>query len=97
MRYLFSLLILCFSLSFISHVDAIDDRPLLGFSREGAAQERALEAQFDAGLKKENLREWMKRITARPHHLGSPYGKENAEFIASQFRSWGYETEIERF
>src|SRR5947208_1703479 len=39
----------------------------------------------------------MKRLSARPHHLGSPYGKENAEFIASLFRSWGFETEIERF
>jgi N-acetylated-alpha-linked acidic dipeptidase len=36
-------------------------------------------------------------MTARPHHVGSPYGKENAEFIASLFRSWGYETAIERF
>src|SRR5437773_2291228 len=39
----------------------------------------------------------MKRQSARPHHLGSPYGKENAEFIASLYHSWGYETEIERF
>jgi N-acetylated-alpha-linked acidic dipeptidase len=39
----------------------------------------------------------MKRLTARPHHLGSAYNKENADFIASQFRSWGYETKIEEF
>src|SRR5438876_9594372 len=73
------------------------DRPLLGFTRESAAQERALETRFDSLLKRENLREWMKRLTARPHHLGSAYDKENAEFIAAQFRSWGYETEIEEF
>ena len=36
-------------------------------------------------------------MTAKPHHLGSPFGKEVAEFIAEQFRSWGYETEIEKF
>jgi N-acetylated-alpha-linked acidic dipeptidase len=36
-------------------------------------------------------------MSAHPHHLGSPYGKTNAEFIAAQFRSWGYETEIEEF
>src|SRR5262249_28235385 len=40
---------------------------------------------------------WMKRLSARPHHLGSAYDKENADFIAGLFRSWGYETEIERF
>jgi N-acetylated-alpha-linked acidic dipeptidase len=99
MRYLFSrpLLILCLAFGFMLKADAIDDKPLLGFSREGSVQQRSLEAQFDASLKKDNLREWMKRITARPHHLGSPYGKEDAEFIAAQFRSWGYETEIEQF
>ncbi len=78
-------------------IAATDDTPLLGFTRESTVQQRALEARFDAALKKDNLREWMKRMTARPHHLGSAYGKENAEFIASQFRVWGYETEIERF
>ncbi|MCA1636194.1 MAG: M28 family peptidase [Acidobacteria bacterium] len=70
---------------------------LSGFSREGAERQRALEARFDALLKRENLREWMKRLSARPHHVGSPYGKENAEFMAGLFRSWGYEVEIERF
>lgn len=57
----------------------------------------SVEARFDAALRKENLRDWMKRMSARPHHVGSAYGKENAEFIAAQFRSWGYETEIETF
>jgi N-acetylated-alpha-linked acidic dipeptidase len=70
---------------------------LPGFDREGSDRERAREKQIDALLKKDNLRDWMKRLSARPHHLGSPYGKENAEFIAGLFRSWGYETEIERF
>jgi N-acetylated-alpha-linked acidic dipeptidase len=70
-------------------------QPIYGFAEP--AKEHALEAKFDAQLKKENLRDWMKRLTARPHHLGSPYDKQNAEFIAAQFRSWGYETTIERF
>ena len=73
------------------------ERGLLGFERGRASEERALEARFDGALRRENLREWMKRLSARPHHVGSPYGKENAEFIAAQFRSWGYETEIEEF
>ena len=72
-------------------------RPLQGFDREGADVERALEKRFDSFLKKDEARDWMKRLSARPHHLGSPYGKENAEFIASLYRSWGYDTEIERF
>lgn len=73
------------------------ERHLLGFDSTGAGRQLALEARFDALLKKENLRDWMQRLSARPHHVGSPYDKENAEFIAGLFRSWGYETKIESF
>ncbi len=71
--------------------------PLLGFSEVRATEQRALEARFDASLNAANLREWMKRLTAHPHHLGSPYGKANAEFMAGLFRSWGFETKLEEF
>jgi N-acetylated-alpha-linked acidic dipeptidase len=71
--------------------------PLLGFDREGASRERMLERQFDSYIENDDLRNWMKRLTARPHHLGSPYDKDNADFIAGLFRSWGYETSIERY
>jgi N-acetylated-alpha-linked acidic dipeptidase len=71
--------------------------PLRGFSPQSSAAQRSLEARFDAALRKENLREWMQWMTARPHHLGSPFGREVAEFIAAKFRTWGYETTIETF
>lgn len=70
---------------------------LIGFSAENSRNQTTLEAKFDAALKNENLRDWMKRLSARPHHVGSAYGKENAEFIASLFKSWGYDTKIEQF
>ncbi len=70
---------------------------MLGFDRDGSARQATLESQFDTTLRRENLREWMKRLSARPHHLGSPYDKENAEFMAALFRSWGYQTGIEQF
>src|SRR3989475_12174757 len=76
---------------------ASQPRPLQGFLKEGADRQRALEKQFDSFLKKDEARDWMKRLSARPHHGGSPYGKEDADFIAGLFRSWGYDTEIERF
>jgi N-acetylated-alpha-linked acidic dipeptidase len=71
--------------------------PLLGFDAPSAAAERALEASFDASLDPADQRAWLKRLSARPHHVGSPYGKENAEFLASLFRSFGFETRIEEF
>jgi len=72
-------------------------KTLIGFTASGTDQQRALEAKFDAELKAENLRSWMKRLSARPHHVGSAYDKDNAEFIAGLFKSWGYDTTIESF
>src|SRR5207237_8714961 len=48
-------------------------------------------------LNRDNLRNWMQRLSARPHHLGSSYDSQNADFIASLFKSWGYDTAIEEF
>jgi N-acetylated-alpha-linked acidic dipeptidase len=44
-----------------------------------------------------NLRAAMERLSARPHHVGSPYDKDNAEWILSRFREWGWDAEIETF
>ncbi len=73
------------------------DDPMLGFTADGANRQRALESLFDSYLNRDNLSAWMKRMTAKPQHVGSPGAKENAEFMASLFRSWGYETELEVF
>src|SRR5688500_14538495 len=70
---------------------------MMGFTAEATRAQAALEARFDAALKADNLRDWLKRLSARPHHLGSAYNKENADFIAAQFRSWGYDTKLEEF
>jgi N-acetylated-alpha-linked acidic dipeptidase len=74
-----------------------EDKPILGFNEKQAAEQRDLESKFDTYLKADNLREWMKRLSARPHNVGSAYDKDNAGFMASLFRSWGYETQIEQF
>ena len=58
---------------------------------------REWEEKFRAIPKPENLREYMKKLSARPHHLGSPYDKENAEWILSKFREWGLDANIETF
>lgn len=70
-------------------------KPLLGFDATQAEAEYKREAQFDTYLKASNLRDWMKRLAAHPHHVGSPYDRDNAQFMASLFKSWGYETRID--
>ncbi|HEX4497522.1 MAG TPA: folate hydrolase, partial [Thermoanaerobaculia bacterium] len=98
-QLLISALALAVAGIFIRHAAAEGpaSEPILGFSTEGAAAEHALEARLDASLNAANLRAWMQRITSHPHHVGSPWDKSNAEFMAGLFRSWGYQTEIEQF
>ena len=72
-------------------------KSMIGYTPDAANVEFKLEEKYDAQLKAENLDAWMKKLTAHPHHISSPYGKTNAEFIRDQFRSWGYEAEIETY
>jgi N-acetylated-alpha-linked acidic dipeptidase len=44
-----------------------------------------------------NIRTSMQRLSARPHHVGSAYDKDNAEWILARFKEWGWDAEIERF
>jgi N-acetylated-alpha-linked acidic dipeptidase len=52
---------------------------------------------FDSQLNPSNCKEWMKLLSSHPHHVGSPWDKKNAEFISSQFASWGFNSRIEEF
>ncbi|NML65769.1 M28 family peptidase [Hymenobacter sp. RP-2-7] len=87
--------LLAFSLLAQAAIAQPDPRPLLGFTPARAATEYALESRFDAQLKADDLRQWMKRLAAHPHHVGSPYDKDNAEYMAGLFKSWGYDTRID--
>ena len=44
-----------------------------------------------------NIRTYDQRLSARPHHVGSPYDKDNAEWMLARFREWGWDATIERF
>ena len=39
----------------------------------------------------------MQHLSARPHHVGSPYDKDNAEWILARFKEWGLDAHIETF
>jgi len=47
--------------------------------------------------KAEFLREYMKRLSGEPHHVGSAYDKQNAEWIRDKFKSWGIDAKLEEF
>jgi N-acetylated-alpha-linked acidic dipeptidase len=74
-----------------------EDAPLRGFTPANSAAERDWETKFKAIPNADNEREYMRRLSARPHHVGSAYDKENAEWILSKFREWGWEAKMETF
>jgi N-acetylated-alpha-linked acidic dipeptidase len=70
---------------------------LAGYSAEGARAEREWENKFRALPSPENQREYMRRLSAHPHHVGSPYDKENAAWLLEKMREWGLDAHMENF
>lgn len=84
-------------LALLSTLAFSQTKSIYGFTRENAESEFKLEDKFDAQLKAANLDEWLKKLSLRPHHVGSAYGKVNAEYMRDLFKSWGYDAQIESY
>ena len=61
------------------------------------SKQNDLELQFDKVLNPQNLDTWMKHMSSKPHHVGSPWSKQNAEYAANKFKEWGFESSVETF
>ena len=61
------------------------------------AQSPAADVTFRGLIDAKNIGEYMRVMSARPHHLGSPYGKQNAEWILARFKEWGWDAKIESY
>ena len=71
--------------------------PLRGYTAEHSATEVTWEEKFRAMPDPARLRENMRRLSARPHHVGSPYDKDNAEWLLAQLKSYGLDAKVEEF
>ncbi len=60
-------------------------------------QDDGWETRFRAVPSTDSLKSYMRHLSARPHHLGSPYGLANARWIRDRFAAWGWEARIETF
>jgi N-acetylated-alpha-linked acidic dipeptidase len=87
----------CYSQLWSQPTQSSSDEPLLGFTAQSSAQERQWEEKFKSIPDPQLLRDYMQRLSARPHHVGSPYDKDNAEWILSNLQSWGWDAKIEQF
>jgi N-acetylated-alpha-linked acidic dipeptidase len=70
---------------------------LTGYTPQNSAAHIDWEKKFRDGIVPDNIRENMRRLSARPHHVGSPYDKDNAEWILAKFKEWGFDAHMEVF
>src|SRR6266853_1840545 len=98
-RSILALLIICsFLHSAIANPQGPNiEAPLYGFSSQHAQTEREWESKFRALPNAQKQRDYMQLLSARPHHVGSPYDKQNAEWILARFKEWGLNAQVESF
>jgi N-acetylated-alpha-linked acidic dipeptidase len=89
--------LLAVSIAFAGSYVIADDAPLAGYSVESSHTERDWEQKFRATPDPANLRAYMQRLSAHPHNVGSPYDKDNAEWILAKFKEFGLDAHIESF
>lgn len=70
---------------------------LAGFSSDDSHTEQQWEQKFRSAISAENIGDYVKLLSARPHHVGSPYDKKDEEWLASKFKEWGWDAHVESF
>jgi N-acetylated-alpha-linked acidic dipeptidase len=65
--------------------------------RPSAQGTKSWDAAFRALPDAKNIGDYMRRMSARPHHLGSAYDKDNAEWILAKFKEWGWDARLETY
>jgi N-acetylated-alpha-linked acidic dipeptidase len=68
----------------------------VGLAR-AAAQPPPADVTFRGLIDAKNIGEYMRVMAARPHHLGSSYGRQNADWIFARFKEWGWDATIESY
>ncbi|HVA16550.1 MAG TPA: folate hydrolase, partial [Candidatus Dormibacteraeota bacterium] len=97
MRRLAFLIGLIFCLPLVTVGQQQEQASLNGFFGNSATAEQNWEQKFRAIPSPDNMKQYMQLLAARPHHVGSPYDKQNSEWLLAQFKKWGWDAHIETF
>ncbi len=68
-----------------------------GFTDSQAQLQRTWEGKYDSLLNADEIGSFIKFLSAHPHNLGTVHDRENADFILSKFKQWGYTARIDTF
>ena len=91
------MLFLALALIFAAVSAAADAPAYRGYSSGSAAAQHDWETRFRALPVASEIGAYVKRLSARPHHVGAPYDKDNAEWILGKFKEWGIDARIETY
>ena len=70
---------------------------LIGFHPDRVEAQREMEQHADDWIVADELLEWNRLMTPRPHHAGAPQTEANARWMVERFTEWGFDAEIETF
>jgi N-acetylated-alpha-linked acidic dipeptidase len=70
---------------------------VVGSLRMQAQSAPSVEERYRAIPDAAAIGRYMERLSARPHHVGAPYTKDNAEWMLARFREWGWDARIETY
>ena len=82
---------------FFMGMQQLNAETIMGFSDKGSLNQNQIEIEYDQNINALEMDKWMRHLSKKPHHVGSIAGKENAEYIAKLFESWGFDVEIEEY
>jgi N-acetylated-alpha-linked acidic dipeptidase len=76
---------------------AYSQAPIRGFTIEQSKAQHEREEKASTISSSERIRIHMERMSASPHHAGSPGGKAVADYALAQLKEWGLDAHIEEF
>lgn len=97
MRSVLRLLPLLSLFAVTAPVGAQEQRDIHGFTRPGAARERAAERIMAAVPDSARMREYHHALTRKPHHAGTEENYRLALYLRDLWQGFGFETEMHRY
>jgi len=89
--------VLLAGLALAAAAQADERSEIRGFLASSAAAQNAREQAFRSDIDPATIRETMRTLSSRPHHVGSEGDRVNAEWILARFKSFGWDAKIETF
>ncbi len=86
-----------FSILLMAGATMAQQAGIRGFSPDDLKAEREWERQVRAIPEAKRIGTYMERMSAEPHHAGSPKSKEVAEYVAGLLKEWGLDVRIEEY